>query len=92
MFTKLGRDEMPIAPHMHEGVSAISAQGRIQGGKKITGVPFLKETGRLQQQTRMHSNDLEVCRKKCRYIWFHFEVKFFTRFLPLFEFSHFALF
>ena len=35
MFTKLGRDEVLMAPHMHEGVSAISAQGLITGGAKI---------------------------------------------------------
>ena len=27
MFTKLGRDEVLMAPHMYEGVSARSAQG-----------------------------------------------------------------
>ena len=31
MFTKLGRDEVLMAPHMDLGVSAISTQGRIQG-------------------------------------------------------------
>ena len=35
MFTKLSRDDVPMAPHMHQGVSARSAQGRIQGGAKI---------------------------------------------------------
>ena len=29
MFTKLGRDEVLIAPHMHKDVLAISAEGRI---------------------------------------------------------------
>ena len=53
MFTKLCKDEMFIAPHMHKGVLAISAQGRIQGGAKICQgeVPFFKhlflQTGRL---------------------------------------------
>ena len=28
----------------------------------------------------MHSNDLEACGNKCRYFWFHSEVKFSTRF------------
>ena len=32
---KLGRDDVFMAPYMHEGVSARSAQGRIQGGVKI---------------------------------------------------------
>ena len=35
MFTKLGRDEVLIVPRMYKGVSARSAQGRIQGGAKI---------------------------------------------------------
>ena len=57
MFSKLGRDEVLMAPHMHYGVSARSTQGRIQGGAKIGhgGVPFFKKllltTGRLQRQT-----------------------------------------
>ena len=56
MFTKLGRDEVFMAPHMHLGVLARSTQGRVQGGAKIgLRVPFFKklllETGRLQQQT-----------------------------------------
>ena len=32
---KLGGDEVLMAPHMHLGVFAISAQGRIQGRAKI---------------------------------------------------------
>ena len=68
MFTKLGRDEVLMGLHMHWGVSAISAQGWIQGRAKIDhgggGVPYLKkillQTGRLQQQNWMHSNDLEA--------------------------------
>ena len=35
MFTKLGRDEVLMAPHMQQGVLARSTQGRIQGGAKI---------------------------------------------------------
>ena len=31
MFTKLGRDEVLMARHMHKDVLAIFAQGRIQG-------------------------------------------------------------
>ena len=34
MFTKLGRDEVLVAQHMHKDVLAISAQGRIQGEAK----------------------------------------------------------
>ena len=33
---------------------------------------------------RMHSSDLEACRKKCCYFWFHFEVLFLMRFWRLF--------
>ena len=47
MFTKLGRDEVLKARHMHKDDLVISAQGRIQGeAKEVTGggggVPFLK--------------------------------------------------
>ena len=58
MFTKLGRDEVLMAWHMHKDVLVISAQWRIQGeAKYVTGgrlFPFFKnllQTGRLQQQT-----------------------------------------
>ena len=62
MFTtKLGRDEVLLARHMHIDVLAISAKGRIHGKAKYVagggggGVPFIKklllQTGRLQQQT-----------------------------------------
>ena len=51
MFTKLGRDEVLMARHMHKNVLA---QGWIQGEEGGGGVPFFKkllQTGRLQQQT-----------------------------------------
>ena len=34
MLTKLGRDEVLMAPHMHKDVLAISAQEQIQGEAK----------------------------------------------------------
>ena len=34
MFTKLGRDEVLMARHMHKDVLAIFAQGQIQGKAK----------------------------------------------------------
>ena len=34
MFTKLGRDEVLMARHIHKDILAISAQGRIQGEAK----------------------------------------------------------
>ena len=34
MFTKLGRDGVLMAQHMHKDVFAISAQGQIQGEAK----------------------------------------------------------
>ena len=44
MFMKLGKDEVLMAPYMHYDVSAISAQGRIQGRAKIGhGCPHLKK-------------------------------------------------
>ena len=79
MFTKLGRDEVLMAPHMCLGVSARSAQGRIQGGAKIGhGGPLLQETSSSDQKAtvtnQMDGNDLEACGKKCCYFWFHSEV------------------
>ena len=37
----------------------------------------------------MHSNDLEAFGKKYCYFWFHWEVKFVTRFGRLFGLIHF---
>ena len=57
MFTKLGRDEVLMARHMHKDVLAIFAQGADTGRGKIgqgRGSPSSKkllQTGRLQQQT-----------------------------------------
>ena len=59
MFTKLGRDEVLMARHMHKDVLAISAQERDSGRGQIGqewggGSPSSKkllQTGRLQQQT-----------------------------------------
>ena len=44
MFTKIVRDEVLMAPHMHLDVSATSIKGRIQGyaQNKSPGVPFFK--------------------------------------------------
>ena len=66
MFTKLGRDEVLMAPQMHYGVSARSTQGRIQGRAKIgQGGPLLQETSSLARKApatnRMYNNDLEAC-------------------------------
>ena len=57
IFTKLGRDKVPMTPHICIDSCAKSAQGWIQGGAKIGpgGGPFSKElllqTWSLQQQT-----------------------------------------
>ena len=58
MFTKLRRDEVLMARHMHKDVLAISAQGRGQigqgrggGGGWSPSSKKLLQTGRLQQQT-----------------------------------------
>ena len=70
MFTKLGRDVVIIALHMHKDVSATSAHGRIQGEAKIgQGGPLLQKTSysdwKATATNRMHSNDLEACGMKC---------------------------
>ena len=84
MFTKLGRDEILMAPHLWLDFSANPAQGWIQGGAKIG------QWGSLLQRTasdwkatmtkQMHSNDLKACGKKSVYFWYHFGVKFLVRF------------
>ena len=84
MFMKLGKDEVLMAPYMHYDVSAISAQGRIQGRAKIGhGCSHLKKNCFLAQKAtatnRMHSNDLEACGMKLCCFWFHSDVKFLTR-------------
>ena len=87
MFTKLGRDELLMAPHMHYDVSAISARGWIQGEAEIGhwgwGGPLLQETSSSDRKAtatnRMHSNDLEACEMKCYFFFIHSEVKFLKR-------------
>ena len=78
MFTKLGRDEVLVARHMHKDVLAISAQGRIQGEAKwVTaggGVPLLQKTSSDRKATatnRIYSNDLVACVMKCCCFWIH---------------------
>ena len=57
MFTKLGRDEVFMARHMHKDVLTISAQGRIQDEAKwVTGRGDRKATATNQ----IHSNDKHV--------------------------------
>ena len=77
MITKLGRDEMLIAPHIHKGADP----GR---GKICHGGPLLQEASSSDRKAtatnQMHSNDVEACGNKCRFIWFHFDVQFLTRF------------
>ena len=73
-----------------------SKGGSRAGQIRLQGVPFFKElllqTGRLQQQNKMHSNDLEAFGKKYCYFWFHSEVKFLTRFRRLSGLCHFGIF
>ena len=96
IFTKLGRDKVLMTSHICIDSCAKSAQGWIQGGAKIG------PRGSLLQITSsdikatatywMHSSDLESFGKKYCYFWFHWEVKFFTRFGSLFGLSHFGVF
>ena len=85
IFTKLGRDDVLMVPYKCCCFSARSVQGWIQGGAKVGhGGPLLRLTifsdWKATATNRMHSNDLEACRMKCCYLWFHSEVKFLTRF------------
>ena len=82
---KLGRDEVLMVPYKCCCFSARSAQGRIQGGAKIShGGPLLQETSSSDRKAtatnQMDSNDLEAYGKKCCYFWCHSDVKFLTRF------------
>ena len=67
MFTKLGRDEVLMARHMHKDFLAIFAQGADPGRGKIGhrggGGSLLQKTSSDRKATatnRIHSNDLEV--------------------------------
>ena len=85
MFTKLGRDEVLMARHMHKDVLAIFAQGQIQGeAKKVTGggCPLLQKTFssdlKATATNLIHSSDLEACVMKFYCFWFHSVVKVVT--------------
>ena len=69
MFTKLGRDEVLMAPHLWLEFSANPAQGWIQGGaKKVNEGSLLQRTASSDWKAtvtkRMHSNDLKACGRK----------------------------
>ena len=80
---KLGRDEVLMAPHMHEGVLTRSTQGQIQGRAKIGDGGLLQESAssdwKATSTNKMYSNDLEACGMKCCYFLFHSEVNLFMR-------------
>ena len=87
MFTKLGRDEVLMARHMHKDVLAISARGGFRARPNRSGAggwgvfPFFEKTSSDQKATatnRIHSNDLEAYVMKCFCFWFHSVVKFLT--------------
>ena len=85
MFTKLSRDEVLMARHMHKDVLAIFAQVQIQGKANRSrggGSPLLQKTSssdlKATTTNRIHSCDLEACVMKCCCFWFHSVVKFFT--------------
>ena len=54
------------------------------GQKYVTGGLLLQKTSSSDRKAtatnRMHSNDLEICGKKCCYLWCHSEVKFWRVF------------
>ena len=78
MFTKLGRDEVLMAWHMHKDDLVISAKGADPGQGQIGyrgggggGVPLLQKSSSDRKATatnRIHSNNLEACvMKGCCY-------------------------
>ena len=96
IFTKLGRDKVLMTPHICIDSWAKSAQGWIQGGAKIgPGGSLLQRTSSSDRKATathwMHSSDLEAFGKKYCNFWFHWEVKFLTRFGRLFGLSHFGV-
>ena len=80
MFMKLGRDEVFMAPHMHQGVLTRSTQGRIQGRAKVGDGGLLQQSAfsdwKATSTNQMYSNDLEAYGMKCCYFVFHSEVNF----------------
>ena len=91
IFTKLGSDEVLIVPYKCCCFSARSVHWQSQGGAKIVhGGPLFQRTSSSDQKAtatnQMHSNDLQACGMKCCYFWFHFEVKFLTRFVVFLDF------
>ena len=86
-----------MTPHICIDSLAKFAQGWIQGGAKIgPGGFLLQRTSSSDRKAtatyRMNSSDLEAFGKKNGYFWFHWEVKFLTRFGRLFGLSHFGVF
>ena len=79
MFTKLGRDEVLMARHVHKDVCPGADPGR---GKIGHGGSLLQKTSSADRKAtitnRIHSNVLEVCVMNCCCFWFHSVVKFFT--------------
>ena len=86
-----------MTPHIRIYSWAKSSQDGIQGGAKIGHRgSLLKGTSssdrKATARNRMHSNYLEAFGKKYCYFWFHWEVKYLTRFGRLFGLSHFGVF
>ena len=84
MFTKLGRDEVLMARHMHKDDLAILPRGRsrVRQNRSPGGGGLLQKTSssdlKATATNRIHSSDLEACVMKCCCFWFHSIVKFFT--------------
>ena len=83
MFTKLGMDELFMAPHTFLCILTRSALVWSREGQKLMKEePFFKKTsssGRKATVTnRMRSIDLRRCGEKCCYFWLHSKVECFT--------------
>ena len=80
ILMKLGRDQvqallevfLPDTPK----IRSWTGKNRSQRGDNL-----LRQTGRLRQQTQIHSIDIDACGKNCCLFWFDSEVNFFLRFL-----------
>ena len=98
---KLSRNEVVMAPYMHECVSARSAQGRIQGRAKIghRGVPFKKTSysdWKATATNRINSNVSRSMQEEVLLFLVPFKSQvlnaFSTHFRRLFGLTHFGVF
>ena len=85
MFTKLGRDEVLMVPHLCLGFRQTPPRGGSRAGQKyVNGGSLLQRTSSSAWKATainpMYGSDLKAYGKKRCYFWFHSEVKYLTVF------------